>query len=249
MCEFIYGIHAIQSLLDKDPHAFLKVYITNEFSCNNNRLKILFSKLEEICLVEKVQSRYWLLKKIGFSSHQGIVAKVRRKIDFRENYLLDFLAKEDNPLILVLDCVTDPHNLGACLRCASVFGVHVVIVPRNRSSKINATVRKVACGAAEVIPLIRVTNLVRTLQLLKKKDIRVIGTVPKSDIYLHKINLIGKIALIMGSESSGIRNLTKKTCDDLVSIPMFSNGSIISLNVAVATGICLFEVTRQKNNL
>ncbi|AKC60263.1 23S rRNA (guanosine(2251)-2'-O)-methyltransferase RlmB [Blochmannia endosymbiont of Camponotus (Colobopsis) obliquus] len=243
MVEFVYGIHIIQSLLDFSPKCFLKVYVLDNYH-NNYRLKILIERLEKICIIKKVKNRHFLYKQVGVLTHQGIIAEIHKKNYFQESYLLELLIKEKNPLILVLDCITDPHNLGACLRCAHAFGVHVVIIPRNRSSQMNATVRKVASGAAEIVPLIRVTNLVRTLQLLQKYGIRVVGTILQSNHYLGQSQLLGKLALVMGSEGTGIRYLTRKTCDELISIPMIS--SCASLNVAVATGICLFEVLRQK---
>jgi 23S rRNA (guanosine2251-2'-O)-methyltransferase len=148
------------------------------------------------------------------------------------------------PFLLVLDGVTDPHNLGACLRSADAAGVHAVIVPRDRSAQLNATAKKVACGAAENVPLIRVTNLARTLRLLQEMNVWVVGTAGEADHTLYQSKMTGPMALVMGAEGEGMRRLTREHCDELISIPMA--GTVSSLNVSVATGICLFEAVRQR---
>ena len=151
---------------------------------------------------------------------------------------------EGAPLLLILDGITDPHNLGACLRVADSVGVHAVIAPKDRSVGINATVEKVASGAAETVPYITVTNLARTLRQLKERDIWIVGTADDSEKSLYEPDYSGGTAFVMGSEGEGMRRLTKETCDELVAIPMF--GSVESLNISVASGICLYEARRQR---
>ncbi|MGQ7192062.1 23S rRNA (guanosine(2251)-2'-O)-methyltransferase RlmB, partial [Escherichia sp. HC-TM1] len=141
--------------------------------------------------------------------------------------------------------VTDPHNLGACLRSADAAGVHAVIVPKDRSAQLNATAKKVACGAAESVPLIRVTNLARTMRMLQEENIWIVGTAGEADHTLYQSKMTGRLALVMGAEGEGMRRLTREHCDELISIPMA--GSVSSLNVSVATGICLFEAVRQRS--
>jgi 23S rRNA (guanosine2251-2'-O)-methyltransferase len=148
------------------------------------------------------------------------------------------------PLVLVLDGITDPHNLGACLRVADGAGVHAVIAPKDHAVGVNATVAKVASGAAETVPYFMVTNLARTLNELKERDIRVIGTSDDAPRSLYELDLTGPVAIVLGAEGSGMRQLTGKTCDELVRLPMA--GAVESLNVSVASGVCLYEAVRQR---
>ena len=179
--------------------------------------------------------------------HQGIIANVKAARTLNEKDLDDIIAKETTPFFLVLDGVTDPHNLGACLRSADAAGVHGVIVPKDKSAKLNGTARKVACGAAETVPFIQVTNLARTLRDIKEAGVWVVGTAGETDTTLFNANLTGPMAVVMGAEGDGMRRLTREHCDELVKIPMV--GTVSSLNVSVATGICLFEVLRQRTAL
>lgn len=158
--------------------------------------------------------------------------------------LMNLVDGLETPLLLILDDVTDPHNLGACMRTADAAGVHAVIVPKDRSVSITETVRRVACGAAEKVPFVRVTNLARTMTQLKEAGIWLVGTADEARANLYGADLTGPLALVMGSEGSGLRRLTREHCDFLVSIPMA--GSVESLNVSVATGVCLFEAVRQR---
>ncbi len=148
------------------------------------------------------------------------------------------------PLLLVLDGVTDPHNLGACLRTADAAGVHAVIIPKDKSATLNSTVRKVACGAAEVVPLVAVTNLARALEKLRQKGLWVVGTAGDAEQTLYQQDMTGPLIVVMGAEGTGMRRLTREHCDFLVNLPM--QGSVSSLNVSVATGVCLFEAQRQR---
>ena len=196
-----------------------------------------------------------LAKLAGGHGHQGVVARVEAVTQVHSlDELLENLeaANEDvplaervNPLILVLDGVTDPHNLGACLRVADGAGAHAVIAPKDHAAGINATVAKVASGAAETVPYFMVTNLARTLNELKERNIWIIGTSDEATKNLYQADLKGPVALVLGAEGDGMRQLTAKTCDELVSIPM--RGAVESLNVSVASGVCLYEAMRQRS--
>lgn len=178
--------------------------------------------------------------------HQGVVADVSPSQVWGEAMLDELLDRtEGAPLILVLDGVTDPHNLGACLRTADAAGALAVIVPKDKSATLTPTVRKVACGAAEVIPLVAVTNLARTLEKLQQRGLWVVGTAGEAEQELYQQDLTGPTILIMGAEGKGMRRLTREHCDYLVRLPMA--GSVSSLNVSVATGVCLFEAMRQRS--
>ncbi|TXE73839.1 23S rRNA (guanosine(2251)-2'-O)-methyltransferase RlmB [Serratia nevei] len=242
MSEIIYGIHAVKALLERDPQRFLEVFILK--GREDRRLQPLIAELEATGIVIQVASRQWLDDKVEGAVHQGIIARVREGRQYQENDLPGLLERVETPFLLVLDGVTDPHNLGACLRSADAAGVHAVIVPRDRSAQLNATAKKVACGAAESVPLIRVTNLARTLRLLQEMNVWVVGTAGEADHTLYQSKMTGPMALVMGAEGEGMRRLTREHCDELISIPMA--GTVSSLNVSVATGICLFEAVRQR---
>jgi len=243
MSEIIYGIHSVKALLDNDPQRFLEVFILK--GRDDKRLKPLIDELEASGIVIQVANRQWLDEKSEGAVHQGIIARVREGRQYQENDLPALLESLESPFLLVLDGVTDPHNLGACLRTADAAGVHAVIVPRDRSAKLNATAKKVACGAAENVPLIRVTNLARTMRLLQEENVWIVGTAGEAAHTLFQSKMTGPMALVMGAEGEGMRRLTREHCDELISIPMA--GSVSSLNVSVATGICLFEAVRQRS--
>ncbi|MGM3160894.1 23S rRNA (guanosine(2251)-2'-O)-methyltransferase RlmB [Dickeya undicola] len=243
MSEIIYGIHAVKALLEQDPQRFLEVFTLK--GREDRRLQPLIAELEANGIAVQVANRQWLDDKVEGAVHQGIVARVKEGRQYQENDLPGLLASLDTPFLLVLDGVTDPHNLGACLRSADAAGVHAVIVPRDRSAQLNATAKKVACGAAETVPLIRVTNLARTLRFLQEQNVWIVGTAGEADHTLYQSKLTGPMALVMGAEGEGMRRLTREHCDELISIPMA--GSVSSLNVSVATGVCLFEAVRQRS--
>ncbi|MBN3214806.1 23S rRNA (guanosine(2251)-2'-O)-methyltransferase RlmB [Pectobacterium polaris] len=242
MSEIIYGIHAVKALLERDPQRFLEVFILK--GRDDRRLQSVIAELEAQGIVIQVANRQWLDKQAEDAVHQGIVAKVKEGRKYQENDLPAMLDNLETPFLLILDGVTDPHNLGACLRNADGAGVHAVIVPRDRSAQLNATVKKVACGAAETVPVISVTNLARTMRLLQERNIWIVGTAGEADHTLYQSKLTGPLALVMGAEGEGMRRLTREHCDELISIPMA--GSVSSLNVSVATGVCLFEAVRQR---
>ncbi|MER3385920.1 23S rRNA (guanosine(2251)-2'-O)-methyltransferase RlmB [Pectobacterium aroidearum] len=242
MSEIIYGIHAVKALLERDPQRFLEVFVLK--GRDDRRLQPVIAELEAQGIIIQVANRQWLDKQADDAVHQGIVAKVKEGRKYQENDLPALLDNLETPFLLILDGVTDPHNLGACLRNADGAGVHAVIVPRDRSAQLNATVKKVACGAAETVPVISVTNLARTMRLLQERNIWIVGTAGEADHTLYQSKLTGPLALVMGAEGEGMRRLTREHCDELISIPMA--GSVSSLNVSVATGVCLFEAVRQR---
>ncbi|QHN09167.1 23S rRNA (guanosine(2251)-2'-O)-methyltransferase RlmB [Proteus columbae] len=240
--EIIYGIHAVTALLERDPARFKEVYVLK--GREDRRLTPVIHELEAQGILVQVANRQWLDSQTEGAVHQGIIAKVKPGRQYQEQDLPDLLAKVDTPFLLVLDGVTDPHNLGACLRSADAAGVHAVIVPKDRSAQLNATAKKVACGAAESVPLIKVTNLARTLRFLQEENVWIVGTAGEADHTLYQSKLTGPMALVMGAEGEGMRRLTREHCDELISIPMA--GTVSSLNVSVATGVCLFEAMRQR---
>ncbi|MGK2960477.1 MAG: 23S rRNA (guanosine(2251)-2'-O)-methyltransferase RlmB [Candidatus Malihini olakiniferum] len=242
MSEIIYGIHAVNAMLGCDPQRFLEVFILK--GRDDRRLQPVIAALEASDIMIRVATRQWLDNKVEGAVHQGIVALVKENHQYQENNLPDLIASVAQPFLLILDRVTDPHNIGACLRNADAAGVHAIIVPRDRSAQLNATAKKVACGAAENIPLIRVTNLARTLRFLQESQVWIVGTTGEADHTLYQSKLTGPLALVMGAEGGGMRRLTREYCDELIGIPMA--GSVSSLNVSVATGICLFEAVRQR---
>jgi len=244
--ELIFGIHAVNSLLEHEPERFIEVYALKDR--DNERLTPLLAELNNIGISVQFVNRKTLDNKCDGGRHNGVLARVKEGKKLNENDL-DLLlnrieAKDENPLLLILDGVTDPHNLGACLRSADAAGVHAVIVPKDKSVQLTSVVRKVACGAAETVPLIAVTNLARTMRELQDRRVWIVGTAGEAtqDLYQPKLN--GALAIAMGAEEKGLRRLTREHCDELISIPMA--GSVSSLNVSVATGVCLFEVVRQR---
>ncbi|MBC7002564.1 23S rRNA (guanosine(2251)-2'-O)-methyltransferase RlmB [Photobacterium sp. BZF1] len=240
--NMIFGIHAVKAVLAADPSRFIEVFVLK--GREDDRLLPVINELQMLGITIQQAGRKALDDKAQGASHQGIIARVRPGKQYNENDIDDVLAGKENPLLLVLDGVTDPHNLGACLRNADAAGAVAVIVPKDRSAQLNATASKVACGAAEVVPLIRVTNLARTLRALQDKGVWVVGTAGEATHDLYQSKLTGPLAIVMGAEGEGMRRLTRETCDDLIKIPMA--GSVSSLNVSVATGICLFEAVRQR---
>ncbi|MDU3076699.1 MAG: 23S rRNA (guanosine(2251)-2'-O)-methyltransferase RlmB [Mixta calida] len=242
MSEVIFGIHAVQALLERDPQRFQQVWILK--GRDDHRLQPLIAALAAQGIVIQVATRQWLDSKVEGAVHQGIIAQVKPGRHYQEGDLPDLLASIESPLLLILDGVTDPHNLGACLRSADAAGVHAVIVPKDRSAQLNATAKKVASGAAENVPLIRVTNLARTMRLLQEYHVWIVGTAGEATHDLWESKMTGPLALVMGAEGEGMRRLTREHCDDLIRLPMA--GSVSSLNVSVATGICLFEAVRQR---
>ncbi|CZF85067.1 23S rRNA (guanosine-2'-O-)-methyltransferase RlmB [Grimontia marina] len=238
----IYGIHAVKAVLESDPSRFIEVFVLK--GRQDDRVLPVLNELTRLGITLQEMGRKALDDKAKGASHQGLIARVKPGRQYNENDLDIILDGKENPLLLVLDGVTDPHNLGACLRNADAAGVCAVIVPKDKSAQLNATARKVAVGAAEVVPLVRVTNLARTMRALQEKGVWFVGTAGEATHDVYDAKLTGPLAIVMGAEGDGMRRLTRETCDDLISIPMA--GSVSSLNVSVATGICLFEAVRQR---
>lgn len=242
--EWLYGLHAMQSVLEKEPERVMELLVLK--GRNDDRLTTIVNQARRFGISVQFCQRKTLDDKVNGEQHQGVVARAKPARVLDEADLDAILAGESQPLILVLDGITDPHNLGACLRTADGAGVHAVVVPKDKSASLNGTVRKVACGAAEVIPLIQITNLARTLKHLQDKGLWIVGTAGETDKTLYDVDLKGPTALVMGAEGKGMRRLTKETCDELVKLPMA--GSVTSLNVSVATGVCLYEIVRQRQS-
>ncbi len=239
--RILFGFHAITVRMKTAPKSVIELHV--EANRRDSRMRSFADRAREagIKIVETDGER--LDKLAGTSRHQGVVARVEH---VAMPHSLDEVVEsiDGPPLLLVLDGVTDPHNLGACLRVADGAGAHAIVAPKDHAVGVNATVAKVASGAAETVPYIMVTNLARTLNELKDFDIRVIGTSDDAELTLYDIDLTGPIAFVLGSEGDGMRQLTRKTCDQLVRIPMA--GAVESLNVSVAAGVCLFEALRQR---
>lgn len=244
MTEKIFGIHAVQALLARSPERVISLYVQNGRA--DKRLQEVLN-LASSASTSVTQRPREELDNMVEGRHQGVIATVEPAPEFREKDLPDLVAAAGSAaLILVLDGVTDPHNLGACLRSADAAGVTAVVAPKDNSVGLGATVFKVACGAADVVPFIQVTNLVRSLQQMQQAGIWVVGMAGEAEASLYERDLSGPIALVLGAEGAGMRRLTRENCDYLAKLPMA--GSVSSLNVSVATGVCLFEVVRQRQS-
>ena len=237
----LFGFHAITVRMKTAPQSIVELHV--ETSRRDARMRAFAERAREagVKVVDSDGDR--LDKLAGSPRHQGVVARVEA---VKMPHSLDEVVEniEGPPLLLVLDGVTDPHNLGACLRVADGSGAHAVVAPKDHAVGINATVAKVASGAAETVPYIMVTNLARTLTELKEYDIRIIGTSDDAEHTLYDLDLTGPVAFVLGAEGDGMRQLTRKTCDTLVRIPMA--GAVESLNVSVASAVCLYEALRQR---
>ncbi|SEG72507.1 23S rRNA (guanosine(2251)-2'-O)-methyltransferase RlmB [Marinobacterium lutimaris] len=240
--DIIFGIHAVSTLLNREPARVRRLLVLQ--GRHDKRLQSLLELAEQNGISVKAVPKA-KLDELAQGVHQGVVAETAALKAGNENdleRLLESLPKQ--ALLLVLDGVTDPHNLGACLRTADAAGALAVIAPKDKSAPLNATAIKVACGAAEAVPYIQVTNLARTLQLLQQYGIWITGTAGEATQDIYQADLSGSLALVMGAEGKGMRRLTREHCDQLVRIPMA--GEVSSLNVSVATGVCLFEIVRQR---
>jgi len=243
--NYVFGIHPVEILLQKNSHQVARILVQQQASPRSRLTRVLdlagVSHIEiEYCersVIEKLTER---------AHHQGVVALLKENSQKENIDLKTFIENATaTPLILILDNITDPHNLGACLRTAEAAGVLAVIAPKDRSVGITPVVRKVACGAAETLPFIVVTNLARTLKQLQEWGVWIIGTGLTAECRsIYDSDLSRPIAWVLGAEGTGLRQLTLKNCDEIVRIPM--RGSVQSLNVSVATGICLFETLRQR---
>jgi len=242
--ELIYGIHAIEAALTHDPGNILELYF--ESDSHNARLKELSDHAREAGLKPHARDKAALDKMTGGARHQGAVARYRTPPPRSESELAALVEKAGaEALLLVLDGVTDPHNLGACLRSAEAAGVTAVVVPKDKAAGITPTVRKASAGAADRIAFFAVTNLARTLKTLKQQGVWLAGLAGDVPQDFYSLDLKGPLAIVMGSEGEGMRRLTRELCDFVAKIPM--PGTMESLNVSVATGVVLFEALRQRS--
>ncbi len=238
---FLFGFHAVSSRIRQNPQSVLEVYLDS--ARRDPRARQLASLLEQHKIKVNYLDSARLDGMIGSGRHQGVVAKV----DASRKYLaLDDLLDtlENDALLLVLDGIQDPHNLGACLRVADAFGVDAIIAPKDRAVGLNATAAKVASGAAETVPFVTVTNLARALRQMKEAGVEIIGTAEDGETDIFEAHLDGPIAWVLGAEGTGMRRLTRENCDRLVRIPM--EGMVESLNLSVTSGILMFETCRQR---
>jgi 23S rRNA (guanosine2251-2'-O)-methyltransferase len=242
--NFVYGLHAIGAVLARAPERLLELWMASPR--DDARARDLRARAAAVGVRIQAASSESLAKLVGAVAHQGAVAAVRPLKAWDEHDLIGNLSQiSGDPLLLVLDGVTDPHNLGACLRTADAAGVHAVIIPKDRSATVDGVVRKVAAGAAEFVPVAAVTNLARVLDLLKERGIWVVGTEVEAAQTLYDADLKRPLAMVLGAEGSGMRRLTRERCDFVVRIPMA--GQVESLNVSVAAGVALFEARRQRS--
>ncbi len=237
----LHGFHAVAVRLKTAPATVIEVHVDAQRRDARMRSFVERARAAGASVIESDADR--LARLAGTARHQGVVARVAplpRAASLDD--LLDSTAAV--PLLLALDGVTDPHNLGACLRVADGAGAQAVIAPKDHAVGVNATVAKVASGAAETVPYFMVTNLARTLDELKEREIVIVGTADEAEDSLYDLDLRGPLALVLGAEGRGLRQLTRRTCDRLARIPMA--GAVQSLNVSVAAGVCLYEALRQR---
>ncbi len=238
----VFGLHAVQALLNSTPARVQMLYVAK--GREDHKLKKILQMADRHNIAVKSVARKQLDEWAQDGNHQGIIASCEPGKVHDESYLYELLKETTNALVLVLDGVTDPHNLGACLRSADAAGVTCVVAPKDKSVGITPVVSKVACGAAENVPFITVTNLARALGRLQELGLWIVGAAGEAEQSYCEVDLKGPSVIVMGAEGSGLRRLTKESCDYLVNIPM--KGSVSSLNVSVATGILLFEAVRQR---
>jgi 23S rRNA (guanosine2251-2'-O)-methyltransferase len=240
--QVLAGFHAVVARMRHAPDSIKDIYV--EASRRDKRMQSLIEQAERAgCKVHPVPTERLDGLARG-TRHQGVVALAdERQLAVDIDDVLDVI--EEPPFLLILDGVTDPHNLGACLRSADAAGVHAVIAPRDRAVGLNATVQRVACGAGDTVPYLMVTNLARTMRALKDRGVWLVGTDDQAESSMHQVDARQPMAWVMGAEGEGMRRLTRETCDQLVNIPM--RGSVESLNVSVASAVCLFETVRQRH--
>lgn len=238
----VFGFHAVASLIKHRAKHI--AYLWVQQGRDDERMQSLTAAAQSAGVKIEVQPRDTLDKEAA-GIHQGVIAWVQPRQAGSETDLERLLVEATKPpLLLVLDGVTDPHNLGACMRSAEAAGADAVVVPRDKSAGLNSTVRKVACGATETLPLIQVTNLARTLRSLEDYGVWIIGTAGEAEQLIYQADLTKPVALVMGAEGRGMRRLTREVCDELVKLPMA--GEVSSLNVSVASGVALYEAVRQR---
>ncbi|HEY6823903.1 MAG TPA: 23S rRNA (guanosine(2251)-2'-O)-methyltransferase RlmB [Steroidobacteraceae bacterium] len=241
--ETIYGMHAVRVMLERHAQRVLNVRLAAQRDDPRAReIEQLAREAERP--VQRIDM-HALRQQLGAVAHQGVAAEITPLPPWSEDELLEALQSARAPLLLALDGVQDPHNLGACLRSADACGALAVIVPRDRAAQLTATVRKVAAGAAETTPVVAVTNLVRTLKLLKDAGLWIVGADAAAAVPAREVDLKGPVVLVLGAEGTGLRHSTRQNCDFLVSLPQ--RGAVESLNVSVAAAMLLYEALRQRD--
>lgn len=242
--QVLAGFHAVTARLRHAPESIKELYV--EASRRDKRMQSFIEQAQAANVRVRPVPADRLDGLANGTRHQGVVAlALAHALAIDVDEVLDLLEDRSEPaLLLILDGVTDPHNLGACLRTADAAGVHAVIAPRDRAVGLNTTVQRVACGAADTVPYIMVTNLARTMRRLKERDVWLVGTDDQAQASMHQVDARRAMAWVMGAEGEGMRRLTRETCDELVTIPML--GSVESLNVSVASAVCLYESVRQR---
>lgn len=240
--NLVFGIHAVEALLVRQPERVYRLCVLADRK--DKKLENILSLARELGVTVDLASRAELDRMCSEANHQGIIAFCSKIKSYGESDLKELLSSVDVPFVLILDGVQDPHNLGACFRSADAAGVHAIIAPKDKAVGITPVVSKVACGAAETMPFVQVTNLARTMEHLKEAGIWLYGADGSATQSVYGTKLSGPIGIVMGAEGSGMRRLTRELCDVLLKIPM--KGTVESLNVSVATGIFLFEASRQR---
>lgn len=243
MSEKIFGLHAVQAALKNDASRVKALWVLR--NRKDQRLEKVVRAARSAGLRMTLSTRQELDRLVEGERHQGVVAQVEGEAGLDESYLQGLVSQiKHNALFLVLDGVTDPHNVGACMRSAEAAGVDVVIVPRDRAAGLTAVARKVASGSAERVPFVQVTNLARTLRDLQDQGVWVVGAAGGTDQSIYDAPFTRSVALVMGAEGKGMRRLTQEVCDQVIAIPM--QGEVESLNVSVAAAVCLYEAVRQR---
>ncbi len=240
--NLIFGINPIQQLLTHNPARIIEIYASKDKSDQRTQTLLAAAAANDIS-VQSIDPKK-LDKWFPDQNHQGFAAKLKSAANLTEKDLASLVASCAKPLFLILDGVQDPHNLGACLRTADAAGVTAVIIPQDNAASLTPVVRKVASGAAETVALVRVSNLARAIKTIQDLGVWIVGTDGESEQSLYSLDLTGAIGIVLGAEGTGMRQLTRKHCDYLVKLPMA--GQVESLNVSVATGVCLFEAVRQR---
>lgn len=242
--ELVFGLHSAEAVLRYQADRIVGIWLDR--TRKDPRFQQLLELAEASAIHLQRVSGEELERLAGNARHQGVVLQIRPAEARNERFLEELLTALDTPpFLLILDGVTDPHNLGACLRSADAAGVHAVIAPRDKACGLTPVVRKVASGAAGMVPFIQVTNLARSMRLLRETGVFLVGAAGEAEAPLYATDLRGSLGIVMGAEGKGMRRLTREHCDQLVHIPMA--GTVSSLNVSVATGICLFEALRQRS--
>lgn len=241
--HYVYGVHAVVALLANTLRSTKMLYVNQDRV--DKRIQDIIDTAEKRHIPLERLSSQKMNQRFADFSHQGVVASAVVLPDYVESDLDRLLEMSKQPsLILILDGVTDPHNLGACLRSADAAGVDFVIIPKDKNASVTPVVSKVACGAAESVPIVRVTNLARAMDHIKQQGVWIYGAAGEATSSIYDLDCKTSMAIVLGAEDKGLRHLTRERCDGLFSLPML--GSVSSLNVSVATGICLFEVVRQR---